>query len=149
MLKPQADMTGIFCLMGKSKLHEIPHRDPVSGEELYISELACDGSGIVIRGKFAIPRYSRLEAEQARFLETFLRCRGMITSMEKELGISYPTVRARLDALLDALDLAPVKDDTPKKDKLAEKRRKILDQLESGEISPAEAKVKIRGGESQ
>jgi len=134
--------------MSKPKLHDIPNRDPVTGGELFISELTAEDSGIQIRGKFAIPRYSKLDKEQAKFLETFLRCRGMLSSVEKELGLSYPTVRARLDALLDALDLTPVKENgKPKdKDKTAEKRRKILDQLERGEISPEEAKEKIRQG---
>lgn len=133
--------------MEKPKLHPIPHKDPVSGGELYISELANDESGVAIRGRFEIPRYAKLDAEQARFLETFLRCRGMLNSMERELGISYPTVRARLDGLLDALDLAPIRDESGvKKEKIAERRRKILDQLEKGEITPEEAKVKLRGG---
>jgi hypothetical protein len=132
--------------MAKAKLHEIPHKDPVSGEELIISELLCEESGVVIRGRFAVPRYAKLDAEQSRFLETFLRCRGMLSSVEKELGISYPTVRSRLDSLLDALGLTPIRDDSAKREKLAEKRQDILDQLERGEITPGEAKEKLRGG---
>jgi len=133
--------------MEKPKLHPIPHKDPVSGGELYISELANDDSGVRIKGRFEIPRYAKLEPEQAKFLETFLRCRGMLNSMERELGISYPTVRARLDSLLDALGLPPVKEEVGlKKEKIAERRRKILDQLEKGEITPEEAKAKLRGG---
>lgn len=134
-------------MMEKKKLHPIPHRDPVSGGELYISELANDESGVAIKGRFEIPRYAKLDPEQARFLETFLRCRGMLNSMERELGISYPTVRARLDSLLDALGLPAVKEESVgKKDKVADRRRKVLDQLEKGEITPEEAKAKLRGG---
>lgn len=133
--------------MAQSKLHPIPPRDPVSGGDLYISELASEQSGITIRGKFEIPRYAQLDAEQAHFLEVFLRGRGMLSSVERELGISYPTVRARLDALLEALDLPPLKDDgAPKKEKSADRKRKILDMLEKGEISAEEAKVRLRGG---
>src|SRR5690348_171734 len=99
-------------MMGKnSKFHEIPHCDPVTGGELHISELAGDESGITIRGKFEIPRYAKLDPEQSLFLETFLRCRGMISCVEKELGLSYPTVRARLDSLLDSLGLSPAKEE--------------------------------------
>ena len=130
--------------MGKEKVHPIPARDPVSGGELYISELAGDDSGITIRGRFEIPKYARLDAEQAKFLETFLRCRGMLNSVEKELNLSYPTVRARLDSLLDALDLTPTKENgNGKRDKAAEKKRKVLDQLEKGEITAEEAKEKL------
>lgn len=132
--------------MSKDTQHPLPHRDPISGKPLHISELACEDSGVTIRGKFAIPRYAQLDPDQAHFLETFLRCRGMLSSMEKELGISYPTVRARLDALLQALDLKPIKDDTKTKEKLEERKRKILDDLEAGKISAEEAKRKIKEG---
>jgi hypothetical protein len=131
--------------MFSEELHPIPTRDPVSGKPLYISELACDESGVTIRGRFAVSRYAKLEAEQAHFLETFLRCRGVLSSVERELGISYPTVRARLDALLTALGLAPVREDAKRDTKRsAEQRQAVLDQLERGEISAAEAKSRLR-----
>lgn len=139
--------------MAKTKLHPIPTRDPISGGEFYVSELRCDESGVTLRGQFEVPRFATLDAEQMHFLETFLRCRGMISSVEKELGISYPTVRGRLDALLEALDLTPVKEreskdgkDEKKKDKGLDKKRAILDQLERGEITAEEAKTKLKGG---
>ncbi len=131
--------------MSKEKLNKLLVRDPVGGGELYVSELAGEESGITIRGRFAIPRYARLDAEQERFLETFLRCRGMLNQMERELGISYPTVRTRLDSLLEALDLTPVKEKDERKEKSAEKKSKILDMLERGEITAEEAKAKIKG----
>ena len=101
---------------------------------------------MTIRGRFEIPKWSRLSEDQENFLETFLRCRGMINSVERELGISYPTVKSRLEALLTTLELSPVRDDSGKKDKQAEKRAKILDLLEKGEISAEEAKAKVKGG---
>lgn len=133
----------VITAMSKEKYHPIPARDPVSGGELYISELAGEESGITIRGRFEVPRYARLDAEQQRFLETFLRCRGMLNSVERELKMSYPTVRARLDSLLESLDLIPLKEEVVKKDKLADKKRRVLEQLESGEISAEEAKAKL------
>ena len=139
----------IMNAMGNRKHYSIPDRDPVSGGPLFISELVCEESGVSIRGKFDIPRLCRLDEEQTKFLETFLRCRGNITGVEKELGISYPTVRSRLDALLETLELAPVKEDTAKKEKEAEAKRSIIDQLERGEITAAEATAKLRGGIAQ
>lgn len=132
--------------MSKDKFRKLLTRDPVCGGDLYVSELSSDDSGVTIRGRFEVPRYARLDEEQTRFLETFLRCRGMLNSVEKELGISYPTVRARLDALLGALDLAPIKEE-PKKDKSAEKKKQILEQLEKGEITADEAKTKLKAVE--
>jgi len=124
-------------------LHPMPARDPVSGGELYVSELASDDSGVSIRGRFAISRFARLDADQTHFLETFLRCRGTINAVEKELGISYPTVKARLDQLLQALGLNPVADEKPKMN--AEAKRAIIEQLEKGEITAEEAKARMRG----
>ncbi len=132
--------------MGREKLKRLLTQDPISGGEMHVSELASDDSGITIRGRFEIPRYARLDDEQSRFLETFLRCRGMLNSVEREMGMSYPTVRARLDALLAALELAPFKEDSPKKQSV-EKKQRILEQLEKGEISAEEAKAKLKGVE--
>lgn len=82
----------------------------------------------------------------AHFLEIFLRCRGMLSSIEKELGVSYPTVRAKLDQLLRALDLDPIREAgrTAVNGKGKEERESVLSRLESGEMSPEEAKVKLR-----
>lgn len=123
-------------------MHRIPHKDPVSGGELYISELTSEETGIMIRGNFEIPRYAKLDTEMLDFLEIFLRCRGMLNGVERELGISYPTARARLDTLLGALNLSPI-EARERTDKNADKRKKILEQLEKGEITADEAKKKL------
>lgn len=129
--------------MGDKKFHRMPACDPVTGGELFVSELTSEESGITIRGRFEIPRYAKLDAEQQRFLETFLRCRGMLNSVERELGLSYPTVRTRLDSVLDALGYTPTKEEAPKRERNPDRKRKILDQLESGEITADEAKEKL------
>lgn len=131
--------------MGKRDVYDIPLQCPITGEDLLVTELTSADTGVTIRGRFKVPRLARLEPEQAHFLETFLRARGVITTVEKELGISYPTVRSRLDALLDALQLTPVKDDRRKeKEKQTEAKRKILDDLEAGRITAQEAKSRLR-----
>lgn len=146
LLKPWSDSNGIYLAVEKLPLHEIPHKDPVTGGDLFITELTSEESGVTIRGRFAIPRYAKLDMEQRHFLEIFLRCRGMLNSVEKELGLSYPTVRARLDSLLDALELVPIREGPKSRSKSSEAKRKILEQLERGEITAEEAKAKIRGG---
>ncbi len=128
--------------MERNRLHRIPHKDPVSGGELYISELTSEETGITIRGNFEIPRYAKLDNDQMEFLEVFLRCRGMLNGVERELGISYPTARARLDALLGSLHLSPI-EAKERTDKNADKRKRILEQLEKGEITADEAKKKL------
>ena len=72
----------------------------------------------------------------------------MISTVERELGLSYPTVRSKLDKLLDSMNLAPIKEDTKKTDdkkKKAAKRRKILKDLEDEKITAAQAKKKLQG----
>ena len=127
--------------MSESGLHPLLLTDPIGGGDLYVSELRNDDSGICIRGRFEVPAYARLDGDQARFLETFLRCRGMLSSVEKELGLSYPTVRGRLDSVLDALGYRTTKDkDEPAPRMTSEERRRIIEMLENDEIDADEAK---------
>jgi len=79
---------------------------PLCGERALVTEVSCPACDIHIRGQFTLSRYDSLTVEQGQFLETFLRCRGVIRDVEAALGISYPTVRARLDGLLGTLGLA-------------------------------------------
>jgi hypothetical protein len=128
--------------MSQAPLHPLPLRDPIGGGDLYVSELRNDESGIRLAGRFEIPRYSRLDAEQHHFLETFLRCRGILSGVEKELGISYPTVRGRLDGLLDTLGLRETKEAVAEPT-APQSRMEIIEQLERGEIDAAEAKRRL------
>jgi hypothetical protein len=133
----------MVCKMSKNELLAIPKVCPVTGESLYVSELTSAKSEVVIRGKFALPEQDELSEEMRDFLVVFLRARGVISTMEKELGISYPTVRNKIDALLEAMKLEPFKHDK-KSEAKAEDRAKILKQLEDGEISAAEAKEMLK-----
>lgn len=130
--------------MAHTHLHEIPARDPISGQKLVVTELTSEDGSVTIRGKFKVPAIARLEQNHQDFLETFIRARGVISTVEKELGISYPTVRARLDSLLEALELNPIKprDRRPEETEL---KRSILAQLEEGTITADEAKAKLKG----
>src|SRR6266571_5706694 len=79
---------------------------PVCEGELTITRLQCRSCGTALEGEFGVGRFGRLEREQLTFLESFLRSRGNLKEMERELGISYPTVRGRLETLLRSLGLA-------------------------------------------
>ena len=81
----------------------MPNKCPLCSGELEVTEIHCVQCDVQMHGQFSIAPYRNLDTEQIRFLETFLRCRGVIRDMEAALGISYPTVRARLDALLVSL----------------------------------------------
>lgn len=92
-------------------------------------------------------RLSRLNAEQLHFVETFLQCEGTLKRVEKELGISYPTVRARLEDVIRTMGFEVVSDYADQPGRISEAERgKILDQLSRGEISSEEALSMLRGG---
>jgi hypothetical protein len=108
-----------------------------------------------LEGEFGVGRFGRLSREQLALLESFLRSRGNLKDLERELGISYPTVRGRIEALLRALGLAdgdeapaeePVEADAPNpvNDDEADERRAILDRLARHEISPEDAAEALR-----
>lgn len=122
----------------------LPEGLPQEGE-WYIAEFANDDLELRVRGRFRLSPFDRLSEEQKAYLTTFLRCRGVIAAVERELGISYPTARARLDSLLQALNLTPTADEEPApKVKMSDQHREILQKLEAGELSPEEAKRKLK-----
>lgn len=128
---------------------------PVCEGELAITRLHCRSCGTALEGEFGVGRFGRLSREQLALLESFLRSRGNLKDMERELGISYPTVRGRVDALVRALGLAdgdaevveePVAADAPNPtgDDAAEERRSILERLARRELSADEAAEALR-----
>ena len=125
--------------------YKIPHRCPVCDHEMKISKLTCTHCPTKIEGEFSSCKFCRLPAEQLIFIEAFIKCRGNIKEVEKELGISYPTVRGRLDSVIEALGYRVDKD----KEKLdpqeeSQRRQEILESLDRGEISPQEAARQMR-----
>jgi hypothetical protein len=132
---------------------------PICSGELAVTRLHCRSCGTTLEGDFNVGRFARLSRDQFALLESFLRSRGNLKDMERELGISYPTVRARVDSLLRALglgdgegspadDLGPaavVEPDvsTPSADAAAA-RRAVLERLALREIDPAAAASELR-----
>jgi hypothetical protein len=117
-------------------MRRTPSQCPVCDLPLSISELRCRGCGTTLRGDFTLSQCSfcNLPAEQLKFLELFLRCRGNLRDVERTLGLSYPTVRARLDALLASLGFAAA--ESPDS---ADQRREILEALDAGRLTADEA----------
>ena len=87
--------------------HDVISTCPVCASELAVTRLRCGECGTTIEGEFSVGRFGRLSREQLQVLESFLRSRGNLRDMERELGISYPTVRARVEALVRALGFGP------------------------------------------
>jgi hypothetical protein len=131
-------------------------RCPVCGDELTVTRLHCQSCDTGIEGRFRLARLGRLSNDQLAFVEVFLKNRGIIKDVEAELGISYPTVRARLDDALRAMGFAPGGDGAANGARprlsaaqLREERRKILEELTAKRISADEASKRIArlGGE--
>ncbi len=119
-------------------------RCPVCAEALVTTELSCPRCDLHVRGHFERGcRFCALEPDHQRMLEVFLSCGGVLRDMEKVLGISYPTVRSRVDAMLKALGYSP-REEARAVEEMADRRKAILDQLQAGEITPAEASARLR-----
>ncbi|CCJ34740.1 MULTISPECIES: DUF2089 domain-containing protein [Caloramator] len=111
--------------------YKIITRCPVCDSKLKITRLSCKKCGTTIENEFELSNLSYLTKEQLDFVEVFIKCRGNIKDVEKELSISYPTVRSKLDEVILALGY-PIK-------QKSEKEKDVLDMLEKGEITPDEA----------
>jgi hypothetical protein len=130
---------------------------PVCAGELAISRLHCRTCGTTLEGEFGVGRFGKLNREQMALLESFLRSRGNLKEMERALGISYPTVRARVEALVQALGLADGESGPELVDDgdageagaateadAATQRRAILERLAKREIDAAAAAEALR-----
>jgi hypothetical protein len=137
--------------------HDVIATCPVCAGELAVTRLRCGGCGTTIEGEFGVGRFASLTREQTQVLESFLRSRGNLRDMERELLISYPTVRARVEALVRALGFGPRDEADPvpgagtqpatataTADEIQAGRRDILERLAGHELSAEEAAAAIR-----
>jgi hypothetical protein len=134
----------------RNMVREVIATCPVCEGELQVTHLRCTTCGTGLEGQFSVGRFSRLSREQMYLLESFLRARGNLRDMERELGISYPTVRNRVEALVKALGLGdapasagpmPAGMETP----ASGQRREILERLARHEITAEQAAAELRG----
>ena len=114
---------------------------PVCDNKLKVTQLSCKKCGTVISGEFELCKFCQLQKEQKYFAEIFIKNRGNIKEIEKELGISYPTVRRLLDEVIEALGYK----EEAKKD--AVNQGEILDKLSRGDITSEQA-FKLLNGEN-
>jgi len=102
---------------------------PVCEHQLSVKSLYCTNCNTEITGAFTLNKFNYLTKEQLAFVEIFVKNRGNIKDVEKDLSISYPTVRRLLDEAIIALGYKAMKDETNLN------RMEVLAQLERGEIS--------------
>lgn len=116
-------------------------RCPICEGQLEPVKLQCTSCDVALEGKLPMSRLALLSSEQQLFVETFLMSRGNIKEVEKRMGISYPTVRKRLDEVIQALGHAPESERVS--------REGILDAIERGEISAKEGIAILKGESSR
>jgi hypothetical protein len=109
-----------------------PRDCPVCGERLALTRLTCRDCGTELSGDFDSCEFCSLGPEDRDVLRVFLASRGNMKDLERHLGVSYPTARARFDALLARLALAPERQPTGP-------RVELLERLAKGEIDVEEA----------
>lgn len=119
-------------------MKKVISRCPVCNQELTVARLKCDACDTVIENNFRLSKFDYLSDEELYFTETFLRCRGNIKEVEKALGISYPTVRSKLDAVIKQLGYETGADEQ------AARREEILKALENGEITAEQAIAQLK-----
>jgi len=119
-------------------------RCPVCGGDLIVTHLRCESCETSIEGRFINGAFAGLTPEQLDFVEAFVRCEGRINRLveEKTWG-SYPTIRNKLHEVIRALGFEPGKEDGS--DLPDERRRMVLEELDTGKISAEEAMRLLSG----
>jgi hypothetical protein len=129
----------------------MPHPEPIDWQELtrltggaafVVERVRLVGKDIAIEGAFAPPQLARLTSEDQVFIAAFLRSHGSIKEMEQMFGVSYPTIKARLNRIAASLDFI---DESPAPTR-SEVRAEVLDRLASGEITADQAIAALEEG---
>jgi hypothetical protein len=115
---------------------------PICGGQLEITKLSCTSCNTNIEGHFTVCKFCQLPPELKVFAEVFLKNK----EVERELGISYPAVRSRLDQTITALGYNVEQEPAPEREASSAKKKEVLESLKKGEISAEEAikRLKLR-----
>ena len=114
----------------------LPLPFPNVSEEPLVTELLFPQAAVTVRGEFTLNEFATLTPENLDFLRLYIKVRGNLKEVERILGLSYPTVRSRFDALLRSIGYEP---------EAADPRDETLRLLERGEITPEEATKRLKG----
>jgi hypothetical protein len=107
------------------------------GAPLVVERVRLVGRDVAIEGAFELPQLARLPVEDQIFIAAFVKSHGSIKEMESVFGVSYPTIKARLNRIAGALDFVDTDPKPP--------RSEVLDRLARGEISAADAIAQLEG----
>lgn len=116
-------------------MYPAPTECPVCHDDLLVTRMVCRNCDTALEGRFTLGPLFQITPEQRHFVEVFVRCEGKISRVQEELGVSYPTVRSRLDDVIRALGYEVDEEQDVGEDR----RQEILHQLARQEISSEEA----------
>ena|SRR5690625_1416881 len=119
-------------MKGDKQMYPLIHQCPVCEHALHVTKLTCGQCNTTIENEFSLSKFAKLSKEQLHFVEVFLASRGNIKEVEKALHISYPTVRTKLNEVIERLGYEST-------EKQPNRKKEIIDMLESGEVSVDEA----------
>jgi hypothetical protein len=128
----------------RTKHNKLISQCPVCGGQLAVTHLRCGSCDTELAGEFMANEFARLPEDKLAFLRTFLACRGNLKLVEQELSISYPTVRGRLDQLLEVLNLHAREAREDETAAAADNKADVLEALARGEINIDEAERRLR-----
>jgi hypothetical protein len=120
-------------------MRKILEKCPTCDGELVVSELRCTQCDTVIQGRYAPCPFCQLSAEDLAFLVVFVKNRGNVKEMERELGVSYWAIRGRLNEVIGRLGF----EEPSQVDDAGAGRREVLAQVERGELKAAEAAERL------
>lgn len=116
---------------------KIPGTCPFCGKRTVTARVECKSCHTSFEGAFELPKLATLDEASQDFIEKFLVARGNMKEMQTELGLSYPTVRARLDEIVTKLGY-------PAEEEIGISKGEVLDMLENGDVTSEEAVELIR-----
>jgi hypothetical protein len=125
---------------------------PSCGGDLVVTRMSCPSCGTVIQGQWTTCKFCQLSPARTRLLEAFIRARGNVKEMARELDTSYWTVRKELDDLIAALGYEPgppPEDPSARLEDMTEAQLEILDALDHGELTAAEAARQLQAIDSE
>ena len=109
------------------------------GSPLVVERVRLVGKDIAIEGRFELPQLARLSSDDQVFVTAFVRCHGSIKEMEQIFGVSYPTIKSRLNRIAQSLEFVET-NVAPSRAEIRDTiRNTIMDRLKAGEISAADA----------
>ena len=116
----------------------------VGQSPIEVERVRLVGTGVAIEGPYTLPPLAQLTAEDQVFVAAFVRCHGSIKQMEKYFGVSYPTIKNRLNKIGSQLSFVEIDEGGDPTEPAAQTAGDVLDRLSRGELTVAQALQRLR-----